>query len=304
MDYFSDQEIGPKPRIREEIPPSVWGGIVTAIERLILTGAFGQYFPETCPDNGSVVIGTDTRAMSNAVKAEIPSIAWPLRTTVRQQDGWNTEEVPFAPNVLDVLDLIQFCYVHLANPVVDTYHSFFQHYHLRFSEGNANKTEFREKINRIFLRNGIVYELQEDGSITRLAPPVLIEGLVAVVISSGDSVLDRMLGEARTKFLNPNPSVRREALEKLWDVWERLKTLEDPTDKKKSVSLLLDKAADEPSFRTVLEEEATKLTNIGNSFHIRHFEVGKTEIEDSSQIDHLFHRMFSMIWLLLRARSW
>jgi len=303
MNYFSDQENGPRPQVQEDISSSAWGGIVAVIDPLIVTGAFGEHFPLICPDGGTCIIGTDTEAMGRAVRGEISEIQWPLATVVRIQDGFSSREESYTPHTVAILDLIQFCYVRVAKPIQGSYHSFFGHYHLRFSEEDG-KEEFRGKINRIFSRNGLAYELQEDGTIVRLAPPILLEELTAAVFESGDSILDRMLADARNKFVNPNVKVRREALEKLWDAWERLKSLEDPANKRNSIGRLLDWAASEPNFRKVLENEAKALTDIGNTFHIRHFETDKTEIQGSLQVDHLFHRMFSMIWLLLRARSW
>jgi hypothetical protein len=90
-------------------------------------------------------------------------------------------------------------------------------------------------------------------------------------------------------------------LEKLWDAWERLKTLEAADDKKRSIGILLDRTATEPTFRRLLEEEATYLTNVGNNFMIRHTEVGKIPIASQEQVDYLFHRMFSLIRLTLRS---
>ena len=95
--------------------------------------------------------------------------------------------------------------------------------------------------------------------------------------------------------------MRREALEKLWDAWERMKTLE-PGNKGESTKALLDKAATEPGFRDLLETEARKLTEIGNGFHIRHSETTQTEIQSDNQVDYLFHRLFALIWLVLHAR--
>jgi hypothetical protein len=112
-------------------------------------------------------------------------------------------------------------------------------------------------------------------------------------------VLDELLETARQKFLQPRPEVRKEALEKLWDAWERVKTL-DHADKKTSVGLLLDAAAPEPGFRSLLESEARALTAIGNDFMIRHSEVGKTEIQRGTHVDYLFFRMFAMIHVLLK----
>jgi hypothetical protein len=80
-----------------------------------------------------------------------------------------------------------------------------------------------------------------------------------------------------------------------------LKTLESGRDKRESAGRLLDKAANDPTLLAKLEEEATALTNIGNTFMIRHAEIDKVPITDSAHIDYLFHRMFSMIRLLLKT---
>ena len=161
------------------------------------------------------------------------------------------EEAPFSPDTLVVLDFIQFCYAHVAKPVLGGYHSFFQHHHLSF-DVDAGKTDFREKVNRIFSRNGIAYELGEDGNIIRLAPPGLREELASADFQTGDNIVDQMMMEARRKFLNPDQAVRKEAVERLWDAWERLKSIDDPSDKKKSITQLLDNASVEPSFRVII----------------------------------------------------
>jgi len=49
---------------------------------------------------------------------------------------------------------------------------------------------------------------------------------------TGDGELDRLLETAREKFFNKSLDVRKEGLEKLWDAWERLKTVEAGKDQK------------------------------------------------------------------------
>ena len=90
-------------------------------------------------------------------------------------------------------------------------------------------------------------------------------------------------------------------MEKLWDAWERLKTIEAGKDKKARVTAILDKVGNEPNFRERIEKEALELTEIGNKFMIRHTETDKVPVKDSAQVDYLFHRMFALIWLLLHA---
>jgi hypothetical protein len=58
----------------------------------------------------------------------------------------------------------------------------------------------------------------------------------------------------------------------------------------------------ESNFRLMLETEARALTEIGNSFHIRHFETDKVTIETPAQNDYLFHRLFALMQLLLFSR--
>lgn len=299
MAYFSERELGKKPRDQHEITHTVWGGLVAFIDSLITVGSFGISFPKQCPD-GAGITGTDVDQLWLAASAEIPNLSWPLELTQEDTDGFLSSEKQFTPDTIDILDLIEFCHEHIAEPIPDGYHSFFRHHHLKF-DIEKGKSKFRDRINRIFSKNGIVYELQENGQIIRLAPLVLHKDLVNSKFNTKDATLNKMLEECRTKFLNPIIAIRREALERLWDSWERIKSLENPSNKKNSVKIILDKAASESNFRLVLEEEARNLTDIGNSFHIRHSEIGKVPISDDHHVDYLFHRLFSLIQLLLKS---
>jgi hypothetical protein len=107
----------------------------------------------------------------------------------------------------------------------------------------------------------------------RIAPTFLQEALADTVFRTKDAALDEMLETARHKFLNRELAVRLESLEKLWDAWERLKTVEPGRDKKAKATALLDRVTAEPTLRQTIEEEATALTGIGNKFMIRHTET-------------------------------
>jgi hypothetical protein len=270
-----------------EVTPAAWGGIVALIQGRIANGAFGVDYPEECPD-GRGTTGTDTRALGLAVRADIPDLDWSL-------------EVEPVPPTLAIMDLLEFCHEHVAETVPTSFHSFFGHQHLAFDR-TPGQAEFRAAINRIFARNHLAYEFKGDGQIQRLAAPVFHELLSASSFRTGDPSLDGLLESARAKFLDPDAHVRREAVEKLWDGWERVKTLESGPDKRSSVKALLDQAADEPAFREVLEQEARALTDIGNRFQIRHSETTQVPLQRNDHVDYLFHRLFALIWLVLRAR--
>jgi len=285
-DYFSDRERGPRPRTNLEVEVPAWGGLVALVDSYVSNGGFGIDFPEVCPD-GHDPTGTDTHAFELALCAEIPDIDWPLRADT-------------VPDTLSALDLFEFCHRHVAEPIEVGYHTFFGHSHMRFDRSKG-QADFRERVNRILSRNGVAFVLEEDGRVSRLAPPVLDEELRRAAFDTGDATLDTLLEAARARFLSPDPASRRESLEKLWDAWERLKTLAPGADKKASATSLLDKAASEPNFRDLLEQEAASMTRIGNRFRIRHSETTQVEIQTEDHVEYLFHRLFALILLCLPA---
>ncbi len=248
-----------------------------------------------CPD-GHGPTGTDEQSFVLALKAEVQDVQWPLKT----EEGSHLEEAPWAPETMAALDLIQFCYQAVAKPSQGGYHEHFRHHHLSFDE-EAGRDSFLEKINTIFRRNGIAYILEYDGTIRRIIPEQF-QNFISTHIRTGDSVLDSMIDDAQKKFLNPDIKIRKEGIERLWDCWERIKTLEDPSNKKQSLSTLLDKASPDSDTRLLFEEEARKLTDIGNTFHIRHSEVTQIVISDRHIIDYLFFRLFAFIQMLLLSR--
>jgi AbiJ N-terminal domain 4 len=288
MEYFSEREFGPHPRTGEKITPAAWRGILSAIITKMEDGSFGYWFPDVCTDSGrNLPVGTNYTLMRDAVLGEFPRLEWPLR---RVDD----------PSTYDVLDLVQFCYQRVASVVGRDYHDYMQHYHL-FYDPEKGRAEFRELINRIFARNELAFELDEEGQIIRMPAVVLRESLRAATFATGDHDLDELLEIARRKFQSHDPVVRKEGLEKLWDAWERLKTLDVPEDKKRSVGVLLDRMADEPKLRETLDAEARALTDVGNGFMIRHTEVNKIPIRSPEHVDYLFHRLFALIRLALRS---
>ena len=300
-DYFSDRENGPRARTEQVISPVVWAGLVATVQALINSGAFGLRFPERCPD-GQAVCGCDTDVLAASVIAEMPGLAWPLETMCLVEDGFLSQREPFAPDTLLILDFIEFIYASVAKPIPGKHHDFFSHHHLTFDQ-QSGQEEFRATVNRIFSRNGVAFEMLSTGRIVRVLPPVLREDLKRTIFRTGDRTLDNMLDECRAKFSDRNPLVRREALERLWDGWERLKSLADPGDKKRSIKIILDATAAEPSLRARLEGEATELNSIGNSHLIRHSEVNQVPVIDVDQVDYLFHRLFAMIQLILRKKG-
>lgn len=289
MSYFSDRETGERARDRDAIDEGVWGGLRAIIQNRVDDGSFGASYPDMCPD-GRGPVGTNESAFWEVMRSEIPNL---------REKPWYpaADAVP----TLDALDTIEFCWRAIGEPIQGSYHSYFGHHHLSY-DVETGRAAFREAVNRIFRRNGLVYELGEDGQIVRLAPPVLGNALSRASFQSGDHELDHLLDKSRRKFLDPDLAVRREALEALWDAWERLKTL-GGVDKKAGISALLNAAAgsSSPKLRIALDQEASALTNLGNQLRIRHSETDREAIASHSHVDYLYHRLFALILAVQRG---
>lgn len=283
---FTERHGATKPRVEEVLDDATRDALLNLIRARMDEEWFGLAFPNKCRD-GYAYAGTDFAKLRATMNGY--GLLWP-----RQQIDPDTP-----PPDCQVFDVVEFAYEHIAEANNPEFHSYWNHSHYTYDQERGQE-KFAADVNRIFERNGQAFELTQ-GEISRVAPALIDDSLVQTLFHTGDATLDELLEAARQKFLNRALDVRRESLEKLWDAWERLKTLEPGRDKKASTKALLDKVATETTFRDRLEQEAVQLTEIGNKFMIRHAEIGKVPIIESAQVDYFFHRAFAMIRLLLKA---
>lgn len=287
--YFSDREYGASPQTIDVIDKRLWAGLYSLIQTGIGNGSFGLRFPEQCPD-GNGPCGCDVQAFRQVLVAEVPWIEWPL----------SPNAVPDTPVILD---LLEFCASSVGEPIQDAYHSYYRHHHLSWDR-DACLSRFVADVNLLFRRNAVAYELTATGEACRLLPQAIANTIGWALFHTGDTETDRLLEAARQRILSPKPDDRRDALEKLWDAFERLKTLEPGTDKRAQADPLLDRiAAHGSSFRQALGREAAELTKIGNSFRIRHSETTQEALTSLDQVDYLFTRMFAFVRLILKGTN-
>jgi hypothetical protein len=291
--FYTDRTEGPAPRVLEEITMPVWQGIAALVERRIADGSLAKEFPlQDCSDSSTAITGTDWTGLFQTLAALIPQLPGP---------GLNARDLPPTPVVLDLIDFVG---GHIASPTDRYQHTYFRHEHLVFDQPESvrdGRQQFRNDVELMFQRNGIAFTLGTDMKVTRLGPPEARQLLSDFTPSTGDSDLDAKLRDALTRFLSRDPQDRVDGLEKLWDAFERVKTLElGPGDKKKSIGQLLDRVAGGSGFRDVLEAECNALTKIGNQFQIRHFEHDRERLPGPSAVDYLFVRLAALIGLLLR----
>jgi hypothetical protein len=79
MPYFSERELGARPRAIQELTVGAWKGITVAILARIWDGSFGASYGEQCPD-GQGVTGTNANLLADAVESYFPGLAWPLNS--------------------------------------------------------------------------------------------------------------------------------------------------------------------------------------------------------------------------------
>lgn len=299
--YFSDREYGPKARTEQTINPVVWAAVVGLVESLEVRGAFGEQFPEICRD-GDDICGCNRGNLKRAIEAEMSGLSWPLQQSeVVMENFLDIEKKAWAPQTLLALDFIEFVARRVAWPIQDEYHSYYRHYHLSFDK-EKGRISFVADINRLFARSGLAYQMTESGEVQRIASDVVRDLLERTYCKTGDQLLDVMLEESRRKFLDPDPLIRREALERLFDSWERIKSLADK-NKALSTTKILDRTSTEPEFRKLLDREATELRGIGNSYFLRHHETRQTPVIDTEHVDYLFHRLYAMVDLVIRKNE-
>lgn len=280
--YYSERVRGAEPRDVLEVTDAAWGGIVGLYRARISDGSFGRSFPEECPD-GAGVAGTSEPNMRLRLCAEMPTVDWPFSPGDK-------------PDTDVVFDLVEYGWRHVAAPSRHDYHSFFGHHHLSF-DASPGRLSWREDVNRILRRNRIAFELDENGQVSRLVPDPLAKDLLGTGFDTGDDTLDGLIEQAVRLFTDRHVEARRDAVEKLWDAFERAKTLLG-ADKKDGAQRLLEASSSSPEFLRLIEVESRALSDVGNRFRIRHSETHVIELSDQ-ELDYLFARLFSLLWHLL-----
>ncbi|WP_407110760.1 hypothetical protein ACE1N8_18875 [Streptomyces sp. DSM 116494] len=334
--FYSDRIGHSAPRVRETISDETWAGLAALIQQRINDGSLARAFPlYACPDDPgrNTITGTDEDNFLRSLKAHIPNLNEPLMASGEKQgaesdelfNGWaltaptppETPRSPLdsdkAPDTTTALDTIDFVALHIDQPTRSPHSWGFDHFHFSFrehprdplydSELTPGQVKFQRDVDLLFTRNGIAYTIGDNMRIRRLGPPEVRPLVSEFQPSTGDVLLDDKLRDAMARFLSRSSADRRDSLEKLWDAFERLKTLElgGGSFKKSSANQLLTHAASgsEP-FRELLNTEFKTLTDIGNGFSIRHHEHDQADIPSDAATDYLFVRLVSLISVVLR----
>jgi len=121
------------------------------------------------------------------------------------------------------------------------------------------------------------------------------ELLNKILPTSTDNLINEKIEESKLYIRSKESNKKQTALEKIWDAFERLKTIYGE-DKKTSVEKLIDTISNGSiATKKLLDKEFKELTEIGNNFQIRHFENGKEPLESDDFREYLYFRILSLI---------
>lgn len=261
-------------------------------------------YPLRCPD-GFPCCGLDLNSLSDDLVFDIPELPRDEYGLICQPqiksnvfEGKTYQEY----NQYALLDFIEY----LAENIRDyttSHHSFFQHEHITYTGGKKLQLQFKEEINAAFNRLGLLYHLNDALTIERLVEgDIVTSSLIEEIQCVQEDGLRQLLLEAIEINHRPGKTSARDSVEKIWDAFERLKTINPQLKKNESADLLINSISpNSPLFKQEIEKEFRTLTSIGNEFRIRHHETNKEEIRDSNHYDYLFNRCISLIYLAIKS---
>lgn len=232
MDLYTARHLGSKPRVKEEITHALWKGIVALLEKMEQKNFFAEAYPEGCMDNSSDIYAVDIHKLNDELEI-YTGLTWPLKTFKDAEEYWIDRE-PYIPTKYEIFDTLELLFHKTSTPSEGFYHSFCRHSHLHFADDGIAKKTFSDELNGLFAAVGMMYELNPQtghietviGAETKQLINSALSGLMM------DAQYSEMLNDACIKITNFRLEVAYQALEKLWDAYERLKCYFDPKDQK------------------------------------------------------------------------
>lgn len=111
--------------------------------------------------------------------------------------------------------------------------------------------------------------------------------------------LNNLIIESKIYISKDSYNEKKIGLEKIWDAFERMKTIKE-TDKKNSINTIISHITkDDKKMAEMIHAEFKTLTDIGNSYSIRHSETFQKKLPNEHFIEYLYFRMLSLISFVL-----
>lgn len=275
-----------------EIAPDMYSLLFDCCEKYL--NHLAWKFPAEC-DDWRDCCGTDIEKLSVTLKYKIPDLFWDNHNFIcKPPDHYlNISDI----KQYALLDFIEYIGKNCKDFRQGQWHEWFHHYHLIFMETNEIFETFRQDINEIFELTKLQYTLTPEKTIERTTEhDVMAAGEFEDVLGQiKDGGLKDLLDRAHALHRHRDPNTRRDAVEKLWDAFERLKTHHSKDKPDSAGRIVRELGMGIPEFESMFNEEFAKLTKIGNNFRIRHHETNVTNIDDGRHRDYLFNRCLSLV---------
>lgn len=262
-------------------------------------------FPEQCPD-GRGCCGLDEEKFNRSLKFDIPTlyrdVYGKIAAPATHTDYFADEETTDKYDQFALLDLIELFANNIHDVTTGTYHEYFGHNHLILHSSNATAILFKDEINEIFQKTGLLYCLNDDWQIERIVEnSPLTSEIEKTIVGVKELGTRELLQEAIAYYKEPRPGNRQIAVEKMWDAFERLKSYYPAMKKNESADKVISNmAAGQPAYIELFTAEFKVLTKIGNEYRIRHHETDKIEIMDLRFYDYFFNRCLSLLALAIQ----
>lgn len=260
-------------------------------------------FPQYCPDDGYEIVNYDVNDLIEEMRFEIPTLVDSngfvepliLKNVFNDEESINYDQYA-------ILDFIEYIFQNIKDFEEKRFHTYFNHFHLHFLDSRNAANNFLYDINRLFSRTGLLYELKTNGEIERLIENnVTIQELKDLSKDLNDNGLKELINDAVSYYLKPGPKNIENAVEKIWDAFERLKTCYADLDKKKSSEKLIeDISENRDEIKSIITKEFKELTDLGNSFRIRHHETSKIDFTSDNHREYFFNRCLALIVLAIK----
>lgn len=284
--YYSQRQGRPILRDQENLGERVWMAFTSYIRELAGKDYFAEQCPQGCPD-GNGVCSWLPSLLEGRIYGELPNGEWPLPTEIPEKDT--------------AFDYVEFFYRIVSKPTGGSYHDFFRHvdYDPGDFDGESARAEYSERITQYLQNCRHPYDFV-DGRVQSSVSPILDAPIHEEEFVLDDQYLQGLLESATTDFFDKSGKKKQVALQTLVDAYERLKTIEDPDDKRDSVEAVLRKVSPIDAVRDTLNIDMKVLTDISNEFTIRHHEMNKRQLDDDAFTEYLFYAYYNVIRLILK----
>lgn len=240
--------------------------------------------------------------------------AEPMRIQRSRYDNWTDNTDALKEAISHLNEYMEIPVIDLSSamfspcPVEELLASYFTPFIFDVIEYQFNELSTREKapfqaaINDSLRKDNLSFRLSDSGLIELQADhEVLSPEIIANVDLVAEPGIRDLIKEAIEKHMQPTVQAHRDAVEKIWDALERLKTYYTTMDKRASASkIVADMADGDQNYTALFNAEFKALTDIGNDYRIRHHETNKIDITDPRYYDYFFNRCLSLIALAIQ----